>query len=93
MDDRGDEERPAQPQPVVTSDDAHRPAREFLAEVQARKEALGLVDDEVKTESLRNRGATRTPAKRLLLSRIQQRATAAGLRPVKSYFQPLGEEF
>jgi hypothetical protein len=48
----------------------------FLADVEARKASRGVVED---TEALRNKGARRTPAKRELLRRAEERArTAAG---------------
>ena len=58
----------------------------FAAEVEARKRALGLLDDEATTEALRNKGGTRTPEKRAFLARMTKRATAAGKEPVRSYY-------
>jgi hypothetical protein len=58
----------------------------FAAEVEARKHELGFVDDEATTEALRNKGSTRTPAKRAFLVRIEARAEAAGRKPVRAYY-------
>jgi hypothetical protein len=55
-------------------------------QVRARKAALGMNDAPAKIEAMRNKGATRTPAKRELLRRIERRAVAAGLMPIASYF-------
>lgn len=58
----------------------------FLAEVRARKRQLGLVDTPERTEAMRNRGENRTPEKRALLRRIEERAREAGLEPIRSYY-------
>ncbi|MBB2164352.1 hypothetical protein HLH26_07315 [Gluconacetobacter sp. 1b LMG 1731] len=58
----------------------------FLAEVRARKAQLGLIDTPERTEAMRNRGGRRTPEKRALLRRIDERARAAGLEPIRSYY-------
>jgi hypothetical protein len=55
--------------------------RDFLAGIDARKLALGIVDEPADVEAMRNRGAHRTEAKRELLRRAEQRATQAGLKP------------
>ncbi len=55
--------------------------RDFLAEIDARKLALGIVDEPKDVEAMRNKGANRTEAKRELLRRAAQRATEAGLKP------------
>ncbi len=58
----------------------------FAAEVEARKREMGVVDDEATTETLRNKGSTRTPEKRAFLARIEARAKAAGRKPVRAYY-------
>ncbi len=35
---------------------------------------------------MRNKGGRRTPEKRELLRRVQERARAAGVEPLKSYY-------
>ena len=59
---------------------------DLLAEIQERKEALGIVDDEEYTEAMRNKGGERTTEKRELLRRVRDRAVAAGRTPIKAYF-------
>ena len=56
----------------------------FAAEVEARKRALGLVDDAATPEALRNKGTARTPEKRAFLARMARRAKAAGDEPVRA---------
>jgi hypothetical protein len=58
--------------------------KDFLAEVEARKRALGMVDTPESIEAMRNKGANRTPEKRELLRRAGERARAAGLEAIKS---------
>jgi hypothetical protein len=60
--------------------------KDFLAEVEERKRALGIVDTPESIEAMRNKGGQRTPEKRELLRRVEERARAAGLEPVKSYY-------
>jgi hypothetical protein len=60
--------------------------RTFLAGVAKRKAALGIVDTEELTASLRNSGANRTEEKRELLSRIEARAKTAGRTGVISHY-------
>jgi hypothetical protein len=60
--------------------------RTYLARGAKRKAALGIVDDEQGTESLRNSGANRTEEKRELLRRIEARSKAAGRTGVVSRF-------
>lgn len=61
---------------------------DLRAFVRQRKAELGLdlIDSPERTEALRNKGLNRTPEKRELLRRSQDRAIAAGVSPVKSYF-------
>lgn len=58
----------------------------FLAEAERRKAELGISDEEASTEALRNKGGSRTAAKRRLLARAEDRARDAGRRAVRSYF-------
>ncbi len=55
-------------------------------QVEAKKAAIGWIDDEVTTDALRNSGVARTPAKREMLERIEARAKAAGRPPLKSNY-------
>jgi len=55
-------------------------------QVEAKKTAIGWIDDEVTTDALRNSGVARTPAKREMLARIETRAKAAGRTPLKSNY-------
>jgi hypothetical protein len=57
--------------------------REFWLRIAKRKKELGL-DDPGLTEQLRNSGQDRTPAKREMLDRIEERAREAGVPPIKS---------
>ena len=59
---------------------------DFLAQVQARKAALGWTDTPERTEALRNKGHNRTPEKRELLRACAERARAAGADPVPAHF-------
>jgi hypothetical protein len=59
---------------------------ELWAFVDQRKAELGIVDTPERTEALRNKGLNRTPEKRELLRRAQERAIAAGVKPIKAYF-------
>jgi hypothetical protein len=58
----------------------------FLEEVEQRKAEVGLDESPAAVDSRRNKGARRTEAKRALLRRSEQRATATGLRAVPSYY-------
>ena len=58
----------------------------FLAEAERRKAELGIRDDEASIEKLRNKGGSRTAAKRRLLARAEKRARSAGRPVVSSYF-------
>ncbi len=55
--------------------------REFIARVDARKLALGIADGPAEIEAMRNQGTRRTPAKRELLRRAEERAREAGHKP------------
>jgi hypothetical protein len=59
---------------------------EHRAFVVKRKAELGIIDSPERTEALRNKGLNRTPEKRELLRRAQERAIAAGVKPIKAYF-------
>lgn len=56
--------------------------------MRQRKIELGWpeADTEERTEALRNKELSRTPEKRDMLRRIQERSIAAGIAPLKAYF-------
>jgi len=56
----------------------------FLREVDDRKRALGITDATI--VSARNTGDRRTPQKREMLARVQERARNAGLPPLPAKF-------
>jgi hypothetical protein len=56
----------------------------FLQEIEDRKRALGITDAMI--VSARNNGERRTPEKRELLARTQERAKAAGVEPLPAKF-------
>lgn len=56
---------------------------EYWVQVAARKKALGL-DDPSLTDRLRNSGQDRSPAKREMLNRMEDRARKAGVPPIES---------
>jgi hypothetical protein len=58
----------------------------FLEDIEARKRELGVDESPRAVEMLRNRGGSRTPAKRRLLQRTENRARAAGAATVRSYY-------
>ena len=58
---------------------------ELLEEIEARKASIGMRDTPETVEAFRNKGAGRTPEKRELLKRIEERARAAGRKPVTAY--------
>lgn len=58
----------------------------FITEAEQRKRELGLSDDAAAVEALRNKGGTRTPRKRALLERSEQRARKAGRKPIPAHF-------
>ncbi len=60
--------------------------RQLQAMIEARKAAAGVCDTPGATDALRNEGTRRTPDKRELLRRVEDRARAAGLEPVKAHF-------
>jgi len=60
------------------------PLSTFLAVLAERKRALGVTD--AAYAHARNRGRRRTPEKRELLRRIEQRARVAGVEPFKARF-------
>ncbi len=59
---------------------------QFLSGIKARKAALGMIDTPAEVEAMRNKGGRRTPEKRELLRRVEERARAAGMEPLKSYY-------
>jgi hypothetical protein len=59
---------------------------ELWAFVDQRKAELGIVEPPERTEALRNKGLNRTPEKRELLRRSQERAIEADVQPIKAYF-------
>jgi hypothetical protein len=58
----------------------------FLKDIEARKRELGVDESPRAVELLRNRGGSRTPAKRALLQRTEERARAAGVATVRSHY-------
>ena len=59
---------------------------QFLADIKARKAALGMIDTPAEVEAMRNKGGRRTPEKRELLRRVEERARTAGVELPKSYY-------
>lgn len=59
---------------------------DFLARIEARKAALGIIETPERAESLRNKGRERTPEKQELLRRCAERARAAGRDPVPAHY-------
>ncbi|WP_375284242.1 hypothetical protein [Sphingobium yanoikuyae] len=57
--------------------------RKYWARIAQRKKELGLDAPDL-TERLRNSGEQRSPEKREMLDRIEERARKAGVPPVKS---------
>lgn len=57
-----------------------------LARVAVKACALDAAGKGMSAEALRNSGQKRTPAKRILLQRAEQRARAAGKKPVVSHY-------
>lgn len=57
-----------------------------LKRTAAKARELDAAGRNVPTEALRNAGKTRTAAKRVLLERAEQRARAAGKKPVLSHY-------
>lgn len=62
--------------------------KDLWAFVRQRKIELGWpeADSEELTEAPRNKGLNRTPEKREMLRRIQERCIAADMEPLKAYF-------
>jgi len=60
--------------------------RQLQEMIEARKAAAGLRDTPGATDALRNEGTRRTPEKRELLRRVEDRARAASREPVKARF-------
>jgi hypothetical protein len=58
----------------------------LLERAERRKAERGLVDTPAATEAMRNKGAMRTPQKRALLQRAEERAKVAGLKAAPSYY-------
>lgn len=58
---------------------------EYLKTVRSKKESIGYIDSAFQTESMRNKGLSRTPEKRELLMNIQKR-TKSSNNIVVSYF-------
>lgn len=56
----------------------------FLKDTEARAQASGVAD--VPAERLRNRGFSRTPAKRAALAAAADRARAADVEPIRAYY-------
>jgi hypothetical protein len=59
---------------------------ELLDVIEARKAAIGMRDTPEMIDAFRNKGARRTPEKRELLRRIEDRARAEGREPVRAYY-------
>ena len=59
---------------------------QFLSDIKARKAALGMTDTPERVEAMRNKGGRRTPEKRELLRRVEERAREAGVETLKSYY-------
>jgi flavin-dependent dehydrogenase len=60
--------------------------RDFLASIELQKTKLGMRDTDAMTESMRNKGTSRTLEKRELLRRVAQRAKEAGKKMITSYY-------
>ncbi|HEY0203760.1 MAG TPA: hypothetical protein VGC15_06405 [Acetobacteraceae bacterium] len=56
-----------------------------MADIEARRAALGMKDTPAEVGTMRNKGGRRTPEKRELLRRVEGRSRAAGMEPLKSY--------
>lgn len=59
---------------------------DLRAQTEDAKRRIGWVDSEASTQALRNKGGTRTDAKRALLVRIDERARAAGVEPLPAFY-------
>lgn len=59
----------------------------YASQIDAKKTALRAAGISLPTdEAMRNSGRRRTPAKRELLRRIDERAAASGVRPVRQNY-------
>jgi hypothetical protein len=56
----------------------------FVREIEDRKRSLGITDEMI--ASARNTGECRTPEKREVIARMQERARDAGLEPMAAKF-------
>ena len=59
---------------------------DLRAQTEGAKRRIGWVDNEASTQALRNKGGTRTDAKRALLARIDERAREAGVEPLPAFY-------
>lgn len=59
---------------------------DFLNGIRQRKADLGITDTPERTEAMRNDGSRRTARKRAMLARIDDRARAAGVPPLKANY-------
>lgn len=59
---------------------------DLLAGIRERKAALGIIDTPERTEQMRNTGSRRTACKLAMLERIEKRARATGVTPLKGHF-------
>jgi hypothetical protein len=57
----------------------------FLADIERRKAGLSVDESAGAVDALRNKGGSRTAAKRAILQRAKARARLAGVKPVRSY--------
>ena len=55
-------------------------------QASTRKAELGIRDTPAEVEAMRNKGVNRTPEKRELLRRAEQRAKIAGVQAVAAHF-------
>jgi hypothetical protein len=58
----------------------------FIAEAEGRRRELFIDDSPAATDALRNKGERRTPAKREMLRRMDERGRMAGAEPLRSYY-------
>jgi hypothetical protein len=57
----------------------------FLAEIERRKAGLAMDESAAAIDALRNKGGSRTAAKRAIIKRARDRARLAGVKPQRSY--------
>ena len=57
----------------------------YLLEIERRKSGLSVDESAGAVDAMRNKGASRTAAKRAIIKRARARAKLAGVRPVRSY--------